>query len=294
MLDSEPAPTHLVGIVVALPCETRPWVARLGLERFDSGRVFETYRGEGFALVRTGIGKIRAAAGVAHLAAVLGASAPRSWINVGVAGHRDAPIGATFIAHKVSDAATRAAWYPPILGRRRTPTASVVSVDRLERDYPDDDLYDMEAAGFVPMAIAYTTAELVQVVKIVSDRRDDPPEELSAQRVECLVDGAFETIDRVISDLRDLAHEHARIDSEPPALRAIASTHRLSVTETRRLRDLLRRWSALDPSARPGPETWNVGTPARRLLEDAARRVEAAAAARIVEPGRCEETTWSE
>ncbi len=255
----------MIHLVVALGCEARPLVRRFGLERVDLEGPFAVYRGDyggdPAILVVSGVGRAATAAAVGFLfgvgVGVAGAVAERRrpWLNVGIAGGSRfddgsaARIGDARIAARVHDQASGRSHYPPLAFEPPVPLTTVTTVDRVERAYADAGLYDMEAAAFVEAARRLVSAELVQVLKVVSDTPEAPIGRLTAARIEELVEGRVDDVAEVVRSLTDLAQ------SGPPPLpeswtrEALAGRH-FSVTQRRQLRRLLERVRAagLEPA----------------------------------------------
>ena len=197
----------MIRLVVALPAEARPLIRRLGLSR-DAGADRPTWRAQGIALVISGVGRRAAAAAVAGLA---GEEPPgeAAWINVGVAGHRDLPLGEIVLAHKVVGGGDGGAWHPSPVFEPPCATATVTTVDRPETGYPGETVYDMEAAGFCAAAARLASAERIQVVKVISDNAAAPPDRLTAARVEELIEARLDTIVEIAEGTAALAGELA-------------------------------------------------------------------------------------
>ncbi|MCP5112760.1 MAG: hypothetical protein GY953_18190, partial [bacterium] len=142
----------MIQFVVALDCEAKPLASRYQLRRLDSA--FSIYQGDGIALVVSGVGKVAAAAATAYLYGRTGEPDGAVWFNVGIAGHRDRPVGDGVLASEIKDRGSNEVWrLRPIA----TPlaTASVLTVDQAEERFDTDDVYDMEAAGFYATAIRF-------------------------------------------------------------------------------------------------------------------------------------------
>jgi hypothetical protein len=120
-------------------------------------------------LTVSGPGKTAAAAAATHLFAASGGERDGVWVNVGMAGHGDLDIGRGVLAHKVIDEGSGRCWYPPLTLETPCPSATVLTVERLEEDYEGDRLYDTEAAGFFAAASRFATSELVHAFKVVID-----------------------------------------------------------------------------------------------------------------------------
>ena len=65
--------------------------------------------------------------------------------------------------------------------------SALITVETVEREYAEDAAYDMEAAGFYPIAWHASTAELVQSLKVISDHPGDLVADLDLHRIEGLI-----------------------------------------------------------------------------------------------------------
>lgn len=237
-------------LVTALDAEARPLRERLRLTADPTASGFRVYRNEHTALIVSGSGKIAAGAAVAWLHARLAESGPHTWLNVGIAGHRDHPVGSAHLAHAVTDAGSGRRWYPPLVIEPPCPTAALITVDRPETAYPDEALYDMEAAGFLATACRFASGELVQILKIVSDNAEQPAERLSKSDMTGLIAERVDVVLELLERLASLADElHHPASDELADLRV---RWRFSHAETLELRELLRRHRVLLPD-RPLP-----------------------------------------
>ena len=209
----------MIQLVVALPAEARPLVSHLALERDSEPSRFKIYRRDDIALVLSGIGRAGAAAAAEHLFAHTGERRDAFWLNVGVAGHATREVGEPILAHKVVEAASGRSWYPQWVLDRPCATGEVRTVDRVEEAYPLDALYDMEASGFFRAASRFATVELVQAQKVVSDNRAQGTTEITARRVEVLIEGSLGVVDELIAGGGALARQLAARRAEPAGYR---------------------------------------------------------------------------
>ena len=267
----------MIHLTVALPAEARPLMRHFGLKAVQPPGPFPVYRGDDIDLVVTGPGRTAAAAATGWLAGLSGDTAEAGWLNVGVAGHHHARPGTAFLVHRIEDAATGRRWYPPQLLTLDCASLGLVTVDRPETNYPGDTLYDMEAAAFFDTATRFSTAELVQVIKTVSDNRAEPTGQVTARRVQALVGAAVAVIEQAVGQLHDMARELAAIDAPPPELERFVARWRFSVTQRHQLAALLRRWQALH-----GTSAWSADLDALpdagAVLKRLAERLEESAA----------------
>jgi len=191
----------VINLVVALPAEAKPVISRFGLTRVQPDLSFPLYRRGRVALVVTGPGKSAAAAGTDLLATSGGCPQPAIWVNFGVAGHAERQVGEVLLARSITDADSGRTWCPILPRDRPCPGDDLLTLDRPDPDYRHQGLADMEASGFFPTACRYTDAELVQVLKVVSDNRETTARRLSAKQVRLLIGGALATLEALLASL---------------------------------------------------------------------------------------------
>ncbi len=236
-------------IVVALAAEARPIVRHFGL-RPTASQPFRVYQGEAVRLIVSGVGSAASAAAVDHLGGGRGRR-PRAWINVGIAGHRDAALGGLRLASRIVDRKSGRAWYPPAVFDPPCAGAQVTTVDDVERELTGDFLYEMEAAGFYPAALRFATAELVQVLKVVSDNRVERAERLTAARVGELIAQGLPVVEKVVRELTAIATALGERVGSPERLNEYVGRWHFTVTQERQLERLLRRLGALGRRIEP-------------------------------------------
>lgn len=231
--------------VVALKAESQGLIDQLGLsfDRSLSGNGFQVYGNpEGdvrHRLIVSGIGKVNSAAATAWLAAQLRDEPPAIWINFGIAGHRTAEIGQVFRAVRVSDHDTNRSWYPPAVWARKfdlLETTPVRTIACPSTEYPDEPVaVEMESAGFYQTALRYSSAELVQVVKVISDNRESGMEGLNAATVSALCREAAGGVLRWSAGLVELGRVEVEKWRLPDGVAEVLESHRFSETEKHQL-----------------------------------------------------------
>ena len=196
----------MIFVAVALQAEARPLISHYQLERVEELAPLAVYRRTDLALIVTGVGKDAAAAAVEALAGAIPADAPSVWLNVGVAGHRVHEIGTPVLAEQVVDDETGRQHRLSPLESVDLETAQVRTVTRVETEYAEEALFEMEAFAFCERALELTERSLVQVLKIVSDNRRTGTLCVSARQVQGLVEQNLPRVDRLVSAL----HREAR------------------------------------------------------------------------------------
>lgn len=252
-LDASGSPAPKVVFVCAFAAEARPLIERYRLRGVESRSPWPLYRENesgDYALIVGGMGRLSTAAAVSYAACAWSAAANTVWVNVGVAGHATLELGTPRLCHRVRG--PRGSWYPPRVFDSAIPGAPLLTGDEPVTDYPDDTLVDMEGSAFIETAWRFSSAELVQLIKIVADNRSRPagkPDPVAATR---WIADALPEVEPIVDSLRELAEEIAyepRFDIEP----FLAHWH-FSSTRTHELRELLRRWQALAIEEHP----WTV------------------------------------
>lgn len=234
----------MIYIVTALPAEARPLRDHFKLCDKLQNTAFPLYRNADTALIVAGPGKVAAAAATAVLAGIAPATTS-AWLNVGIAGHAHHAIGSAFIAHRISDQANGNHWYPPQTLEPSLPTENLCTIDLPETNYPDNALCDMEASGFYPIACRFSTSELVQCLKIVSDNNARPATAVTAKLSSQLVTDRLADIEALVHALRVLADEYNSWHAPHPQLQQLLARWHFSVSQQHQLQQLGRRWQAL-------------------------------------------------
>ncbi|MEN8205358.1 MAG: hypothetical protein ABFS24_05015 [Pseudomonadota bacterium] len=198
----------MINLVVALPAEARPLIDFYRLGEKTTIGTFRMYRGADMSLIISGPGKIASAAATALLAGRDTPGEQAAWLNIGIAGHATYTTGQSLLAHRITDHATGKSWYPPQPFDLPTTTSSLLTVDVPENSYHQDVAYDMEASGYYPVAGRFSSTELVQCFKVVSDNREQSTTAITAERCTQLVARKLDEIDQLVRALASLAQEH--------------------------------------------------------------------------------------
>lgn len=243
----------MIHFVVALPAEAKPLIDYYGLNAVRSEH-FKIYEGDGYRLIVSGVGKIKAAEAVSFLQTFSDAHRNQIWMNVGVGGHPKRDLGEGILAHKIVDQASGETWYPPLAIEAPCVTDSILTVNRPETEYQESVVYDMEASGFYPAATQFSTAELVQCFKVISDNRTSSPKNISARSVERWIEENVKTIDRIAKQLTKLAEKLPSVDVPSGEFQKFMEHWHFTVSEQHRLRRLLMRLKTLEPKVEFWPE----------------------------------------
>lgn len=205
----------MICLVTALRAEAEPLIEHFGLSPRRPRGLFSVYESPHLALVISGVGKIAAAAAVTYLHTIIGESGTTGWVNIGVAGHGRRPCGQGIMARRIIDASSGRSWSlsPPVA--LCIDNVPLITVDAPETEYPENAVYDMEAAGFYFMARRGTEKERIQCYKVISDNQHTSTAEVTFPKVSRLIADRLMDIERLIAELRGAipksAVEHSRI-----------------------------------------------------------------------------------
>jgi len=236
-----------VNIIVAHALEAKALVSLLRLTRDRDSSSFVQYRNANqLHLLVTGMGKGAVRSGVCYLGERQSndKGEVRAWLNVGIAGHRDAPLGSAWLGNKLTDLSTGSRAYPPQLVEG-VPVGAVVTVDTPETAYPLDAAYDMEASAFYAEATKHSPAELVQTFKVISDNLANPISEIDLKSVPEMITQQHPQLVSLLEGLASLAKAYNSSQSLPDHYHELCLKIRLTVNQRLQLRRLCQRFKAL-------------------------------------------------
>lgn len=228
----------MLNLVIALQAEAKPLISRMSLKKLTGSHAFPLFASDTCRLIISGIGKCNSAAATAWLAGQH--STPgQTWLNVGIAGHKDQPLGTMLCANRITDNGSGRNWYPVQIS---SPLASeqLITFDQPVKDYSHSTLYDMEATGFVQTALRFSTAELVQSVKIVSDNHDHQLCDITEPLVNQLIEDQCDTLIQYCGHLQALAMEQQVVNIDE-IFGLFNGRWKFSVAQQRQLERLLQR-----------------------------------------------------
>ena len=265
-----------VNIIVAHGLEAKALVRMLELERHHVSSEFVEYSNSNkLHLLVSGIGKEAITAAVTYLGEQQASDSGeiRAWLNIGIAGHRDASLGNAWLGNKITDQSSGASAYPPQL-IEGIEVGSVVTVDEPENSYPLDAAYEMEASAFYAEATKYSTAELVQVFKVISDNLVNPISEIDIRSVPGLIAAQAPQLQILIEGMSAIATQHNSNQRLPSYFSEVCSKIHLTVNQKLQLRRLCQRYKALGMEEElSSAADLRVGD-ARTLIQQLAERID--------------------
>lgn len=202
---------------------------------------FPVYAGADRVLVISGVGKISMAGAVGYALALFPKQQSPILINFGIAGHRLEALGALCLGHKIIDSQSARVFYPQLPFTIPCVTHVVATHAKPHVDYDEAYLYDMEAAGFYEMAVKFSSSELIQVLKIVSDNAQSSIAHINEEVIGEWISQQLDILDSLLTQLMQLRQTMLSSNTHQHVLKAF----RFSVTGSIKLKSLLQRWHLL-------------------------------------------------
>lgn len=225
--------------VCALHCEAKPVIDYYGLKKSHDDSAFDLYRSDNMLCIVSGTGKIASATACAWIAARYNHEASIAWINLGIAGSAQDEIGTAFSLNQVIDADSGQRHYPVPCASSMLPGSACLTLSQPSENYREGYLFDMEASGFMYSALRFSSAELTQCIKVVSDNHAHKTGK-SRQQVSDLIHKNIELIYQQANGLIALNSEISGLAIPSESWRQLIALANFSQTQKNRLRVLWR------------------------------------------------------
>ncbi len=231
-------------IFCALHCEAKPLIQYYQLKKINRHKAFEVYQNNEMILAISGVGKVSMAAAVAYLMAINPEVDSPILINIGIAGHQYKAIGELYLAERIfcEDEPNRQ-FYPQIIGNIALQSDSVKTVNAPNPHYPSEELYDMEAGAFFPIACKFSSAELIHSLKIISDNQQQGVKEINGKKVSRWIAAKIDMIAIFIEELRGLREQIPQNDQQ--LYLEIIQLFHFTVSNRVKLKSLLQQWQVI-------------------------------------------------
>jgi hypothetical protein len=225
--------------VAALHCEAKPIIDFYHLKKSLSHHAFDLYQLGNIECVVSGMGKNACAAATAWVAALNHDCGSIAWINIGTAGSAQHDIGTALLIHKITEDGTGRHFYPVPSVNSEFESAHCRTLNQPGTDYHPEQLYDMEASAFFDTATRFSSAELVQVIKVVSD---NPAYQTGTNKVAIseLINRQIQPVVRLANDLQAINENITRLEIKTADWQKMLACARFSQTQKVQLKNSLR------------------------------------------------------
>lgn len=234
--------SYKIFLYVALPCEAKPLITYFQLKKDLNIQPFAIFGRDDLCLIVTGLGKTAMAAAIAYTQALFSTANP-VLVNIGVAGHKDLAIGTLCLANKIVDVDSERCFYPPLVFKTDIPSYSVFTKAIPQLNYDHLALCDMEASAFYETAMRFTSSELVQCLKVVSDNALQPADLIQAEQVSQLINKHCSVLAEFITQVTQL--KIMLNQPELPLFDELSTQYHFTASAKAQLHSLLQRWSVL-------------------------------------------------
>ncbi len=161
--------------VTALHCEAKPLIDFYRLKKSSQKNDFDIYQNQQIFCVVSGIGANKMSRAITWVNKLFNAQKDCRWINLGIAGHKNLPIGTTVLINQATQAGSNKSISSITEISHEFETRPVISQIAENTDYDEISVFDMEAFSFFLTAQALSAINLCQSIKIISDNRVSPP-----------------------------------------------------------------------------------------------------------------------
>lgn len=230
-------------IYTALTCEARCFIDNYKLKKDVAIRPFAVFLNDDICLTVTGLGKHAMAAGVAYTQALFAKVGNPVMLNVGIAGHAHHRLGDLFLIDKIIDNDSQKRYFPSLLFAQVCHTGSVNTSSIPQVSYDQQHLCDMEASAFYETAIRFTSMELIFCLKVISDNRSSPIENIQSSEVSALIAPHMACIQSIVLDA--VAMVETITEPECCLFKQLTERYRFTVNERAQLKSLLSRWNVV-------------------------------------------------
>lgn len=192
-----------LAVICALFAEAKPLIHYYQLRKKEGYYPFIIYENETISLIITGIGPYHVSSAMSYVSA-LWQNEALSFLNVGIAGHKDLEVGTLCTASQVTCYSSKKTFYPALILDTQAKLEPLYTMEKPTKDYFDQALFDMEAYEFFIAGMRFASIEHLMTLKIVSDNEKHPIDNISASFVSSIIDQHVETIDNIINRLIEL------------------------------------------------------------------------------------------
>ena len=164
-------------------------------------------------------------------------------LNIGIAGHKDHPLGDLFLIDKIIDVDSQKRYYPSLIFTPPCPTGSIQTLSKPQTNYDKAHLCDMEASAFYETAVRFSSSELILCLKVISDNQLSPVENVQPKQVTALIATHIATVELLIA--RAVAQSELITTPESSLFEHLIQRYHFTVNERLQLKNQLSRWNVI-------------------------------------------------
>ena len=237
--------------VIALLSEAKPIISALKLTRTDNEAAFPIYKNDvlGHLMIISGIGQNNAAGATSYICGRYDVPAWAAWINIGIAGYAEGPLGKLFQAVKVTNELETRVAYPGFRLSKLVPLTTLETREQPCNEYKADTLYDMEGLAFTETASRFSCNELTFLFKVVSDSNAKQLRRINPPYVEKLLAQNINTILLLVDAVKKLVEDEKKRLKISQDVEVVLNKFHFTVSRKAQLIQKYRRWKTAFPNA---------------------------------------------
>ena len=239
----------MLHFVIATYIEALPIIKYYKLKQINKISPFNIFvnKNSDISLIISGIGKVASSSAVSFLYCLFKQKKDSIWINLGIAGYGKAKIGEIFLINKISDHITKKNYYPSIVFENEIPTLGCQTYEIPNFNYTSK-LHDMELTGFFETATKFSSNELVQSLKVVSDNKENKINKNDKKFISNLISKKINTIDLLTRKLKEISYSNDKDDINPKVINDftyLTKSFHFSEYQKIELKKNLKKWYVL-------------------------------------------------
>jgi len=172
----------------ALRCEAKPIIDFFRLKKSADKTDFNLYSNHDMTCIVSGMGSDNMSKATEWAYSLYKNEKKVNWINIGIAGHKNLPVGTTVLINEVSQNHSDKSIENQITIKHPFNTKPLISISQQNTDYDKTALFDMEAFAFLQTTRKLCPLDPSQVIKVVSDNRQTPPSQNKARISKLIAD----------------------------------------------------------------------------------------------------------
>ncbi|MED5225942.1 MAG: hypothetical protein VX962_02900, partial [Pseudomonadota bacterium] len=212
---------------------------------------FPIYKNDvlGHLMIISGIGQNNAAGATSYICGRYDVPAWAAWINIGIAGYAEGPLGKLFQVGKVTNELETRVAYPGFRLPKLVPLTTLETREQPCDEYKADTLYDMEGLAFTETASRFSCNELTFLFKVVSDSNAKQLRRINPLYVEKLLAQNINTILLLVDAVKELVEDEKKRLKISQDVEVVLNKFHFTVSRKAQLIQKYRRWKTAFPNA---------------------------------------------
>lgn len=234
----------MMNFVTAFLQEANPLIDELGLRKTEIPSPFQLYQSDKHMLVISGLGKENTMLAVSFLHGHQ-PNASAAWLNIGLAGHGSKTLGSALQVVKSVDEISKVTFYPPQIYSPIFSKTVLKTVNQASTEYLNGLAYDMEGSAFFKTASRFSSNELIQSVKIISDNPQNPFSQFDKSRTSEIISAHIPALLNLIEEMEETSQSLQPSDELSELYHEISSMLSFTATQKHQVKKNLQHAFAL-------------------------------------------------